>query len=112
MCECYSKLVRAYPDVKEIQDVFSRHLKVLSKFPGYDKPGLFSRLADFVMEGYERLVLVHEHDVERRHRCEDTERLVAALVDEHLHQTYVERTTYQRSPRLKKRVRRALFHKL
>lgn len=112
MCECYGKLVRLYPAIKDRDEVFQRHLKVLSQFPVHEKPGLFSKLADFVMDAYERLVLVKNLDAKGSHRCEETDRLLAVLVDAHLQQCYMEYQAVRRSPRLEKRIRRALFKNL
>lgn len=112
MCECYGKLVRAYPTVKGIDEVFQRHLKVLSRFPEYDKPGLYFKIVDLVMDAYERLILVKDLDIKGSHRCEETDRLVSILVDADLQQCYMERQSVNRSPRLKKCVRRVLFKNL
>lgn len=93
--------------------MFSHHFKVLSKFQTHDKPGLFLKLADFIMEAYERLILVQEQDnIRKSHRCEEVNRLIAHLVDADQYQRYLENSTYQRSPRLVKRVRRVLFKDL
>lgn len=111
MCSCYSKLLASHESLGSDKEMLYHLLEVVAEYFTHDRPGLYLRVLNFAWEAYAAIVLKKdpEDDHPDTHCCEEVDRLLDYIreLDQFHHRS--RSTDVVRSPRLRNRLRRALY---